>query len=341
MTKFVLRRLAFLPLVLFGVTLLLFSLFQNLSPEMRASLYIKDPRQLDDIDRVIQKYGLKDPFRVQYGRWLKNVARGDLGYSETAKMPVTTAIVQFFPASIELALSAFIPIMIFGVWLGTISAVKKDKWVDHLSRFFSITGYSLPSFVLGLLLLMIFYGWIPLFPPERLSISYDEIVHNPDFHHLTGILTLDSLLNLEFGVFLDALRHLFLPALTLTFISMALVVRITRSSMLEELSKDYVRTARSKGLEESVVIRKHALRNAWIPVITVSSILFVGLLRGVIITETVFAFPGIGRWVAQAALQLDIPGVMGVALLTSSLFVLGNLMADILYAVVDPRIRYK
>ena len=122
---------------------------------------------------------------------------------------------------------------------------------------------------------------------------------------------------------------------------MALVVRITRSSMLEELSKDYVRTARSKGLEESVVIRKHALRNAWIPVITVSSILFVGLLRGVIITETVFAFPGIGRWVAQAALQLDIPGVMGVALLTSSLFVLGNLMADILYAVVDPRIRYK
>jgi len=142
-------------------------------------------------------------------------------------------------------------------------------------------------------------------------------------------------------VFFDAVRHLVLPATTLIYISMALLVRITRSSMLEELSKDYVRTARSKGLAENVVIQKHARRNAWIPVITISSILLVGLLRGVIITETVFAFPGIGRWVAQAALQLDIPGVMGVALLTSSLFVLGNLAADVLYAVADPRIRFK
>lgn len=341
MAKFVLRRLAFLPFVLFGVTLLLFGLFHTLSPAMRASLYIKDPRQLDDIDRVIQKYGLNDPFHVQYGRWLKQVARGDLGYSETAKMPVTQAITQFFPATLELAVSAFIPILLLGVWLGTASAVNKDKLIDHLSRFFSITGYSLPSFVLGLLLLMIFYGIFPLFPPERYSMASDPVIHASGFRSPTGMLLLDSLLNLEFSVFLDALRHLVLPAATLTYIEMALIVRITRSSMLEELSKDYVRTARSKGLPENTVIRKHARRNAWIPVITIASILFVGLLRGVIITETVFAFPGIGRWVAQAALQLDIPGVMGVALLTSSLFVLGNLAADVLYAVADPRIRFK
>ena len=341
MAKFVLRRFAFLPIVLFGVTLLLFVLFQTLSPEMRASLYIKDPRQLNDIERVIQKYGLKDPFHVQYGRWLKQVAAGDLGYSETAKMPVTQAIIQFFPATFELATSAFIPILLIGVWLGTLSAVRRDQLVDHLSRFFSITGYSLPSFVLGLLLLMIFYGMIPLFPPERYSMASDPIIHSPGFSEYTGMLLIDSLLNLKFSVFVDAVRHLVLPAATLTYISMALIVRITRSSMLEELSKDYVRTARSKGLPENVVIQKHARRNAWIPVITISSILFVGLLRGVIITETVFAFPGIGRWVAQAALQLDIPGVMGVALLTSCLFVLGNLAADVLYAVVDPRIRFK
>ncbi|MFH2201877.1 MAG: ABC transporter permease [Elusimicrobiota bacterium] len=341
MAKFVLRRLMFLPAVLFGVTLLLFGLFHTLSPEMRASLYIKDPRQLDDIDRVIQKYGLKDSFHKQYGRWIKNVTRGDLGYSETAKMPVTQAIRQFFPATIELAVSAFIPIMIIGIWLGTVSAVRRDQWIDHLSRFFSITGYSLPSFVLGLILLMLFYGLFPLFPPERYSMASDPIIHSPGFRELTGMLLIDSLLNLKFSVFFDAMRHLVLPATTLTYISMALIVRITRSSMLEELSKDYVRTARSKGLAESVIIRKHARRNAWIPVITISSILFVGLLRGVIITETVFAFPGVGRWVAQAALQLDIPGVMGVALLTSTLFVLGNLAADVLYAVADPRIRFK
>lgn len=340
MAKFILRRLAFLPVVLFGVTLLLFGLFHTLSPEMRASLYIKDPRQLNDLDAVIMKYGLNDPFHIQYGRWLKKMARGDLGYSETAKMPVSEAIAAFFPATIELSVFAFIPIIILGVWLGTKSAVNKDKWIDHLSRFFSITGYSLPSFVLGLVLLMIFYGVFQLFPPDRYSMGSDLIIHGGNFTQYTGLLLVDSLLNGELGVFFDAVRHLILPAASLTFLSMALLVRITRSSMLEELGKDYVRTARAKGLPERTVINRHARRNAWIPVITVSSILFVGLLRGVIITETVFAFPGIGRWVAQAALQLDIPGVMGVALLTSSLFVLGNLAADVLYAVVDPRIRF-
>lgn len=340
MAKFVLRRLAFLPLVLFGVSLILFGLFHRLSPEMRAALYIKDPRQLNDLESVILKYGLKDPFAVQYGRWLKRVATGDLGYSETAKMPVGEAIGAFFPATIELSVLSFIPILLLGVWLGTMSAVNKDRWLDHLSRFVSITGYSLPSFVLGLLLLMVFYGIFPLFPPGRYSLGSDMVIHAGAFTQYTGLILLDSLLNLEWRVFFDALKHLILPATTLTFITMALLVRVTRSSMLEELGRDYVRTARAKGLPEPVVIG-HARKNAWIPVITVASILFVGLLRGVIITETVFAYPGIGRWVAQAALQLDIPGVLGVALLTSTLFVLGNLTADMLYALVDPRIRYK
>ncbi|MDE2291913.1 MAG: ABC transporter permease, partial [Elusimicrobia bacterium] len=232
-------------------------------------------------------------------------------------------------------------IMLLGVWLGTLSAVHKDKLIDQFSRFVAITGYSLPSFALGLVLLMVFYGVFKLCPPGRWSLDSDLIVNGPGFHSYTGLILFDSLANGQFGVFFDALRHLVLPAATLTYITMALLVRVTRSSMLEELGKDYVRTARAKGLSESVVVNKHARRNAWIPVITIASILFVQLLGGVLITETVFAYPGIGRWVAQAALQLDVPAVMGVALLTSTLFVLGNLVADILYAVVDPRIRYR
>ncbi|OIO10039.1 MAG: peptide ABC transporter permease [Elusimicrobia bacterium CG1_02_63_36] len=330
-----------LPLVLFGVTVLLFGLFNTLSPEMRASIYVKDPRQLAALDEVIRKYGLKDPFHKQYVRWIARVAKGDLGYSETAKMPVTEAIRSFFPATIELSVLAFIPIMVIGVWLGTLSAVYRDKWIDHFSRFVAITGYSLPSFVLGLLLLMVFYGMLKLFPPGRYSLASDLIINGGNYAAYTGMVTVDSLLNGRIGVFFDALKHLILPASSLTYITMALLVRITRSSMLEELGKDYVRTARAKGLPESVVVNKHARRNAWIPVITIASILFVQLLGGVLITETVFAYPGIGRWVAQAAVQLDIPGVMGVALLTSTLFVLGNLVADILYAVVDPRIRFQ
>lgn len=340
MSKFVLKRLAMLPLVLAGVTMLLFGLFQTLSPEMRAALYIKDPRQLSALESVIATHGLRDPFHKQYLRWVALVARGDLGYSETAKMPVTDAVRAFFPATLELTVLSFIPIMVLGVWLGTLSAVHKDKLIDQLSRFISITGYSLPSFALGLTLLMVFYGVLRLFPPGRYSLESDLVLHGGAFRSFTGLLLIDSLLNGELRIFFDALKHLVLPAITLTYITMALLVRVTRSSMLEELGKDYVRTARAKGLPESDVTR-HARRNAWIPVITIASILFVQLLGGVLITETVFAYPGIGRWVAQAALQLDVPAVMGVALLTSSLFVVGNLAADILYAVVDPRIRIK
>jgi peptide/nickel transport system permease protein len=337
--KYILKRLAFLPLVMFGVTALLFACLQFLSPEMRASLYIKDPRQLSQLESVIEKYGLRKPMPVQYGIWLKQVARGDLGYSETAKMPVATAVTSFFPATFELTLVAFFPILLVGVYFGVLSAVYKDKFVDHATRFVAITGYSLPSFVLGLLLLMVFYGKLHWFPPGRYTLETDMIVHADTFRHFTGLLTLDCLLNGQFAAFKDVLAHLVLPAATLLYISVALLLRITRSSMLEELSKDYIRTARAKGLPERVIIRKHALANALIPVVTLSSLLFIGLLGGVVITETVFDFPGIGRWGVQAAQQLDVPGVLGSTLLAAGLFVIANMVSDILYAVVDPRIR--
>jgi len=339
MGKFILKRLALLPLVLFGVTALLFCVLQFLTPEMRASLYVRDPRQLSALDAVIEKYGLRKPVYVQYGLWLKQVAHGDLGYSETAKMPVADAVKAFFPATFELTLASFFPILLIGVYFGVLSAVHKDRWLDQLTRFVAVTGYSLPSFVLGLLLLMVFYGKWQLFPPGRYGLETDLLVHGDAFRHYTGLLTLDTLLNGDVAAFADVVKHLVLPAATLVYIDLALLLRITRSSMLEELGRDYVRTARAKGLPERTIVRRHALRNALIPIVTLSSLLFIGLLGGVVITETVFDFPGIGRWGVIAAQQLDIAGVLGSTLLAAGLFVLANMASDILYAVVDPRIR--
>jgi peptide/nickel transport system permease protein len=341
MIAFILRRLLFLPFVALGVSVLTFSLLQFLTPAMRASLYIRDPKQLNALADVIRKYHLDQPVYVQYWDWLMSVAHGNLGWSETAREPVADAIRGFFPATFELALYAFVCILAIGVWLGTQSAVNKDRGLDHLSRFTSISGASLPTFVWGLLLLMVFYGHFGWFAPGRLSLDADLYVRSPQFHPYTGLITVDSLLNGQGWIFVDALRHLILPVATLTYYLTAVLVRITRSSMLETLQADYVRTALAKGLAKRVVVDKHARRNALIPVITLASLLFVGLLSGVVITETVFNYPGVGRWGVNASQQLDIPAVTGFALIFSGLLVLSNLTADVLYALADPRIRLR
>jgi dipeptide transport system permease protein len=339
MIAFIFRRLLLLPFVALGVSMLIFSLTQFLTPAMRASLYIHDPRQLAALPDIIRKYHLDQPVYVQYGVWLAQIAHGDLGWSETARESVADAIRGYFPATFELGLYSFLCILGLGIWLGTQSAVHKDRIIDHLSRFTSISGASLPTFVWGLLLLMVFYGHFGWFAPGRLSLEADLFVHSSRFHAFTGLMTVDAALNGQWWVLWDALRHLVLPVATLTYYLTAVLVRITRSSMLETLAADYVRTARAKGLAQHVVVDKHARRNALIPVITLAGLLFVGLLSGVVITETVFNFPGIGRWGVGASQQLDIPAVTGFALIFAALLVLGNLCADVLYAVVDPRIR--
>ncbi len=341
MTAFVLRRLLLLPLVALGVTLLIFGLLQLLSPQMRAALYVTDPRQLRAVDSIIRAHGLDKPFHIQYVGWLSRVVQGDLGWSETAKMPVAKAIATFFPATLELTMFAVVPILVVGIWLGTLSAVHRDRIVDHFSRFFSISGTSMPTFVWGLLLLMVFYGAWQLFPPGRLSLEPNMYVLSQQFRPYTGLMTVDALLNGQLWIFVDALRHLVLPVLTLSLVSCATLVRVTRSSMLETLRQDYVRTARAKGLESAVVVNKHARKNAMIPVVTMSALLFVGLLNGVAITETVYGYPGIGLWGVNAAIQLDAAAVAGFALFNALLLVVGNLAADILYAVIDPRIRLR
>jgi peptide/nickel transport system permease protein len=339
MTTFIARRLLLLPFVALGVSVLVFSLLQFLTPAMRASLYIHDPKQLTALPEIIRKYHLDQPAYVQFWDWLVQVAHGDLGWSETAREPVADAIRGFFPATLELAICSFACILTLGIWLGTQSAVRKDQIIDHLSRFTSISGASLPTFVWGLLLLMVFYGHFGWFPPGRLSLAADLFVRSPQFHAYTGLMTLDGLLNGQLWIFGEALRHLVLPVATLTYYLTAVLVRITRSSMLETLRTDYVRTAQAKGLAERVVVDKHARRNALIPIITLASLLFVGLLSGLVITETVFNIPGVGRWGVVASEQLDFPAVTGFALIFAGLLVLANLCADLLYALVDPRIR--
>ena len=328
-----------MPLVLVGVTFLLFFLTQRLSPEMRASLYVKDPRQMGALEEVIRQYGLRDHVLKQYGRWMGNVLRGDLGYSPSANMPVAQAMKEYLPATIQLAFVTILLVVLFGVWFGSLSAVHKDKWQDILARLVSVGGFSLPIFVLGLLLLMVFYGKLGWFAPGGYSVQTDLIIHGPSFKMYTGFLLIDSLLNGNLRVFADVLRHLVLPAVTLCVGSFALMVRVMRSSMLEELNKDYIRAARAKGLSERAVVYKHAGKNAIIPVITLASIQFIRLLGGTVIVETIFDYPGIGRFGVMAAQQLDIAAILGFSLLVAVLFVLGNLLSDILYTAVDPRIR--
>jgi dipeptide transport system permease protein len=337
---FIVRRLLFLPVVFFGVTLFIIGLMQLLSPAQRAASYVRSEAQLRNLPAIIQQYGLDQPFPVQYWNWLKQALRGNFGFSRTTGEPVLQAFLRRLPNTIELAVLSLIPTMLLGVWLGSAAALNRDGIIDQVSRLTSIFFWSLPTFVLAIWLLVIFYGGLGLFGLGQLTTQHSIDVIRPSFVRYTGFMTLDSLLNGRFDIFLDALSHLVLPVVTLVAIQSAQVVRVMRSSLLDTLTQDYVRTARAKGLAEAVVNRKHALRNALIPIVTLGGFTVVGLLNGVVITETVYAYPGLGNWLATAAVNLDTATVLAGAVFTGILVVLANLLADILYAVVDPRIRY-
>ncbi|MDW8328978.1 MAG: ABC transporter permease [Candidatus Bipolaricaulota bacterium] len=377
MLAYIARRLLLLPVIVLGVTVLIFLMLQLLSPYARLALYIQDPAQLKDptqLERLIELHGLNDPVllpfthrpieiplgfttlkipgdpdcgsicychcRPQYFRWLGEVFRGNLGWSETDKMPVLNALVSRFPATLELAIFAILPLVLIGVLLGVLAAVYHNRPLDHVTRILSIMGYAFPTFVFGLLMLMLFYGKLGWFAPERLSQWASDIVQNPKlFTRFTGLNTLDALLNGRWDIFLDALSHIVLPVLTLSYVSWALIVRITRSSMLETLRQEYVTVARAKGQRELIVILKHACRNALIPVATISGLSFVGLLNGVVITETIFNYRGLGKFAADAAYNLDIPSVLGFTLFSTTVLVVMNLLVDLLYAWIDPRVR--
>jgi peptide/nickel transport system permease protein len=352
MVAYIIRRLLLLPVLLAGVTVIIFGLLQFLTPVERSALYVRDiPKTEGAVQGVIKKYGLDQPLPVQYWRWLVGrtdsvtgertggILFGDFGYSRVGSQPVADLIKQRFPATLELALWAVLPIIGIGLWLGVQAAVHHNGLIDQAARVFSIVGSSIPVFVFGLVVLMIFYANLRWFPPGRLSDWANAVVYTEEFRSFTSLITVDSLLNGRFDIFLDAMRHLILPIITLSYISWATFLRVTRSSMLETLRQDYVTTARAKGVAERDVINKHARPNALIPVVTIAGFQIVGLLGGVVITETVFTYPGIGSAAAAAAAQLDVVTVLGFALFTGFILIVANLIVDVMYAVIDPRVR--
>ncbi|AMW32424.1 peptide/nickel transport system permease protein [Fervidobacterium changbaicum] len=343
MTTFIIRRLLLLPLIVLGVSLIIFSLFQILGPDKLLASYVNpnvfDKMTPSELEALKEKYGLNKPFVERYAKWLFNALKGDLGWSQVGKEPVLKAIWSRFPYTLELALYALFPVVGVGIWLGVAAAVNRDKFLDHFIRIIAIIGWSFPDFVFGLLVLMVFYSVLGWFPPGNLSQWAEEIVKSSGYLKVTHLLTIDALINGRLDIFWDALRHIIGPVITLSFLWWAYLLRITRSSMLEVLSKEYVRTARAKGVPEKDVIHKHAKRNAMIPVVTVAGAMVIGLLSGTVIIEVIFNRTGIGRLAAEAAVQLDYATVLGTTLFYSIILVLGNLIIDILYAVFDPRVR--
>jgi peptide/nickel transport system permease protein len=350
MTTYIIRRLLLVPVLLFGVTVLIFGMLQFLTPVERASLYVRDiPKNDNAINGIIKQYGLDQPLYVQYWHWLVGttvngerkggVLFGDFGYSRTASQPVADLIRVRFPNTLDLTVWAVVPVIFVGIWLGVQAAVHQNGLIDQAARIFSIVGASFPVFVFGLLMLMIFYVKLGWFPPGRISDWANIVVRSADFHHYTTLLTFDALLNGRLDIFWDVLRHMLMPILTLSYISWAQFLRVTRSSMLETLRMEYVTTARAKGLTEHDVIFKHAQPNAMIPVVTLAGFSVILLLGGVVITETVFNFPGIGQAAATAAAQLDVITVLGFALFNGFILIAANLVVDVLYAMVDPRVR--
>ena len=341
MFSFIVRRLLLLPVVFVGVTLAIVLLMQLLTPYQRAAAYVQSEQQIRQIPAIIEQFGLEDPWYMQYGRWLGQVFEGNLGYSRTSREPVLTTLQRRFPVTLELALIAIIPVLGVGITMGTAAALNRDRFFDQFTRVVSVIGWSLPTFVLGIWLLVIFYGWLGWFQPGRISTRFAvELAGASGFTSYTRMLTIDSLLNGRLDIFLDALKHMVLPVVTLAVVQSAQIMRVMRSSLLDALGQDYVRTARAKGLPDRVVTRKHARRNALIPVLTLSGFTLIGLLNGLVITETIFNYPGMGSFIATAATQLDYPSVLGGAVFTSVVVVLANLVVDILYGLVDPRIRY-
>lgn len=337
---YIARRLLLLIPVILGVIIVIFVLLQFFSPVQRAALYVRNAQQFRNIDEIIEKYHLNEPAYVQFFYWISEVINGNLGWSKSVNMPVAEALLRFLPATLELLIFTVPLTILIGIKLGITSAIHRDKPVDHLTRGLAIAGYSLPAFWLGLMLLMIFYGFFTgLLPPGRLGLDAEMVVNSATFVKYTSINTIDGILNLRFDVVIDALRHLVLPVITLTTINLAFIMRIMRSSMLETLNKNYITMARAKGLDEKTVINKHAKRNALIPAVTVAGYLVASLMAGAVLTETVFNYKGLGWWSVNAAVQLDMPAVLGFVLFIGTVIVITNLIVDLLYAKIDPRIR--
>jgi len=338
---FVLRRIILAIPVVFGVLTITWFLSYIVGDPI--TMYITERTPDAAIPGIRAAHGLDESPIIQYFVYLSNLFQGNWGVSTStgADAPVLELLAMKFPATIELAIVAMIFAIVLGIPLGIISATKKDKVQDHITRIFALSGVSMPIFWFGLMLKYLFFfqfsQWgLPYLPGgDRYNIR--RFTYEP----VTGFLLVDSLV-FEHNVYMftDAFVHLIMPGFCLGYITLAIITRMMRSSMLEVIKEDYITLARSKGLTERVVIYKHALRNALIPTVTVIGLAFGGLITGAVLTETIFNWPGLGRWAVRAILNADMAAINGFTLLVAFIFVIANFIVDMIYGVLDPRIRF-
>ncbi|WP_323148904.1 ABC transporter permease subunit [Pseudomonas oryzihabitans] len=335
MLAFIARRFGLLIPTFFGVTLLTFALIR-LIPGDPVEVMMGERRVDPQMHaEAMHRLGLDKPLYQQYFDYIGNLAQGNLGESLRSRVGVWDEFLTLFPATLELSVAAMLFATVFGVLAGILAALRRGSTVDHGVMGVALTGYSMPIFWWGLLLIMLFsvqLGWTPV--SGRLDLLYD-------IPPRTGFMLIDTLLSDEPGAFIDALKHLILPAIVVGTIPLAVIARMTRSAMLEVLREDYVRTARAKGLSPKRVVFVHALRNALIPVLTVLGLQVGSLLSGAVLTETIFSWPGIGKWLIEAIGARDYPVVQNGILLIATLVILVNFVVDILYGLVNPRIRHQ
>jgi peptide/nickel transport system permease protein len=327
------RRVILSIIALLGITILVFVL-SHVVPGDPARLAAGPQAREEQVESVRKEYGLDKPLAQQYLIYMKNLLKGDLGKSLQSRRPVVEDLQDYFPATLELTLIASIIAIIGGILLGMVSALKQNQFLDHFSRIFSLSGISMPVFWLGLLLVLLFYrelSWLPF--GGRLDASLTPPTH------ITGLYLLDSVLTGNWETFWSALSYLVLPSISLSLGSLGVIARMTRASLLEVIPQDYVRTARAKGLQEKAIIYGHVLRNALFPIITISGLQIGSLLSGAFLVEVIFSWPGLGTYAMKAILFLDYNGIIGVTLLIGLVYMLTNLLVDILYFVVDPRVR--
>jgi len=331
MLAYIIRRIFILIPTLLGVSILVF-LMLHITPGDPAELLLGERATEEALVELREHLGLNEPLYVQYGMFLKRLMKGDLGETIWTRQKVWTEIKHRFPATIELTLAALCIACFFGIIFGIISATKQYSIFDYVSMLGALAGVSMPIFWLGLIFMLIFslnLGWLPI--SGRLSVDIDLEV-------ITNFYILDAVLTWNWAALKDAIWHLIMPAVTLSTIPMAIVARMTRSAMLEVLRQDYIKTAKAKGLSNFTVTFKHALRNALIPVVTTVGLQFGVALGGAILTETIFAWPGVGKWMYDAVMQRDYMVIQGGTLIIAAVFVVINLCVDVLYAVINPRI---
>jgi peptide/nickel transport system permease protein len=325
--------------LLIGISLIAFIISHSVPGDpVAAHLSQKAMEDPVIVETFREQWGLNKPMWQQYLIYVNNLLHGDMGTSIRTHRPVLDDLRQFLPASTELAFGATFYSLVLGIPFGVISAIKRDKLLDHIVRILSLVGVSTPVFWLALISLYIFYfrlGWMP--GPGRLNPGMELDISAS----ITGMYVIDTLLRGDFSTFVVALKHLFLPTLVLGSGTLGIVTRITRSSMLEALAQDYVRTAKSKGLAEPAVLLRHVLKNALIPTVTVVGLSFGGIMAGTVLIETIFTWPGIGRYAYQSCITLDFPAIMGVSILIAVIFSMINLLVDVSYAFLDPRLRFE